>query len=386
MTDKKLLSIVIPSRNRQKYAIHCIKSILTINDDRIEVVVHDNSDTNELEQLVNEQIKDERLIYKYDSTPMSTVHNFNKAMEYVNGEYLCFIGDDDGVNPEIVEAADWAKKNNIDAVTSKNRIGYLWPNEKRKGKQSIHPFYGKIKNVNIEHELKKFLKDGGVYYLKYDLPKVYHGIVKKECFDKVDNTIHTYFGGLSADIFASISLSLVSKNIVSIDYPLTIAGSSAASEQTHRTEEAKHLKLKNAPHFRARGPYKWSDNVPSVYSGASIWAESNINALETFERHDLIKQINKSKLAAHIVLLSPHYKKNIVKYLKNNKISLFKYQINKQIVIFSNFIYRIYNRFKKILFGRQSEYFYDIKTIIDAVNVFEKYRKRKNVNISDYIS
>ncbi len=37
------------------------------------------------------------------------VDNFNSAMEAVAAEYVCFIGDDDGINPELLDAAQWAR-------------------------------------------------------------------------------------------------------------------------------------------------------------------------------------------------------------------------------------------------------------------------------------
>ena len=46
-----LLSIVVPTRNRQFYAIQTIKQILSIADKSIQVVVSDNSDDNSLKEI-----------------------------------------------------------------------------------------------------------------------------------------------------------------------------------------------------------------------------------------------------------------------------------------------------------------------------------------------
>ncbi|MGQ7871155.1 glycosyltransferase family 2 protein [Sunxiuqinia sp. sy24] len=389
MTDKKLISIIIPSRNRQKYAIHCIKSILAIDNHKLEVVVHDNSDTDELKQWIEKDIIDNRLIYRYDPTPMSTIHNFNKAMELVNAEYICFIGDDDGVTPEIVEAAEWAKVNNIDAIVEKTRIDYIWPNVNRTGEQSIYPFSGSIKSVDVNTELMKFLKDGGIYYLKYDLPKVYHGVVKKESFDKIKNITGSYFGGLSADIYASICLSLVVQKAIVIDYPLTIAGSSLESQQTHQTERAKKLPLQNAPHFRARGNYVWSDRVPFVYSGATIWAESSIKALEAFGRIDLINKVDKFKLAAHIILKSPHYEKTILNNFVNHedkfkvKFKFYRVKISTQV---KSIIQKIGNRIKRKLNGKAIIKYNNVLTIREAVDYSKNYMKSNDISLNKILS
>jgi len=390
MKDKPILSIVIPSRNRQKYAIPCIQSILAIRWDKIEIIVQDNSDTNELEQYIKNNIKDNRLVYLYDSTPMSTVHNFNKAMESVSGEYICFIGDDDGVNPEIVDAVIWAKNNDLDAIVGTTMIDYYWPDDKRKGKQIIPLFTGKIRRVNIESELNRFLISGGAFYLNYSLPRIYHGVVRKKCFDKVKEEIGFYFGGLSVDIFSSIALSLVAKNVFSIDYPLTIAGSSAASEKTHRTKEAKKLDLRDAPHFREIGAYTWSEFVPAVYSRVTIWAESSIKVLETFSRTDLIKKIDKFKLAVLISLDEPHHEKYLLKeYLHEEDCILIKFRYNytKFNILFSKLVRKFIRKISIFIYSKHvfNKKITNVNSIENAIDNFKIYSLKYSVNISKYL-
>lgn len=386
--ERPILSIVIPSRNRAKYAISCIQSILGIKDNRIEIVVHDNSDTNELEQFITKNINDKRLIYCYDSTLMSTVDNFNNAMNYVHGEYICFIGDDDGINPEIIDAAIWAKKKNIDVLVSKILMGYNWPNDSHSGNFHIYPFSGRWISVNVENELKGFLSDGGVHYLEYNLPKIYHGVVRKECFDKVKDKIGYYFGGLSVDIFSSIAISLVAQNVVAIDYPLTIAGSSPASNQTHRTEEAKKIDLKNAPHLRGMRNYVWSERVPSVYAVATIWAESGIKALEEFKREDLLKIVDKFKLTALVAIDSPQHEKTILhSFLTKNSspIITLKYNYIKSIIRLCAIVKKIVNRVGKIIGLRKTSFFTNVVTISDASRLFQNFLIEKSLNIKKYL-
>ena len=60
----KLLSILIPTRNRQKYCIGAIKEILSIGSERIEICVQDNSDDNSLEYEIK-AIGSSSVIYNY---------------------------------------------------------------------------------------------------------------------------------------------------------------------------------------------------------------------------------------------------------------------------------------------------------------------------------
>ncbi|MEG2541541.1 MAG: glycosyltransferase, partial [Clostridia bacterium] len=94
---KKILSIIIPTKNRQEYCIAAIKHIceLSVRTD-FEIVIQDNSDDDSLRQAVA-SIGDKRVIYNYHGGVLSFVDNFSEGFEHSCGEYVCYIGDDDTV-------------------------------------------------------------------------------------------------------------------------------------------------------------------------------------------------------------------------------------------------------------------------------------------------
>lgn len=69
---------------------------------------------------------DPRLVYRHAGARLSITDNHNAAMA-LSGEYVCLIGDDDGVNPEIIDAVRWAKANGVDALTPRIVANYCWP-------------------------------------------------------------------------------------------------------------------------------------------------------------------------------------------------------------------------------------------------------------------
>jgi glycosyltransferase involved in cell wall biosynthesis len=302
-----LLSIVIASRNRVPCAISAIQSILEIPDPRLELVVQDNSDSRELESYVHDNIEDNRLRYRYTPPPFSSIDNFNAAVELATGEYVCLIGDDDGVNPEILEAAAWAKANDLDALTSRNMLIYRWPNtgisstlftKVKGGELFISKFTGEIYEVAVKHEVSKLVRNGGVYYLSFHLPKLYHGLVRLSCMDDIQRKIGAYFGGLSPDIFSAMAISEVANRVMFIDYPLTIPGACRAALNTH---SGGIRRLEKAPHFRDRGEYRWCELVPRVYTTETIWVDSGVAALRAMGRDDLVQELNLPKLAAYCI-------------------------------------------------------------------------------------
>ena len=102
MKRNPVLSILIPTRNREDYAVQVIQHVLKINDSRFELVIYNNSDTNRLETLLSDNLKDARIKYYYNCDVLSFVENFSLGISKCEGEYLTIIGDDDGINSSMV--------------------------------------------------------------------------------------------------------------------------------------------------------------------------------------------------------------------------------------------------------------------------------------------
>lgn len=303
-----VLSIVIPTRNRANYAIATIKSILSISSPRLELVIQDSSDTRGLEDLINLNISDSRLRYNYSQPPVSAVANFNIAASLATGEYVCFIGDDDGVNPEIMQAAVWAKANDLDALRPNVIASYFWPDinshaglEKHAGKLFILNFTGKVTFPDADIEARKCVHNAGLTYLDTDLPKIYHGIIRKKCLDQVKNLTGEYFKGLSPDIFGALAASNFVTRMSVIDYPLIISGTSFFSGAGDSAAGKHKGRLEDAPQLRDRNDYQWDELIPRFYSVQTIWAETAVVALRETNRLDLLKKFNLPLLYAQCV-------------------------------------------------------------------------------------
>jgi len=101
MNNNYLLSIIIPTRNRQKYCKAAVSQILDHHWDNVEVCVQDNSEDDSLREWVN-SLHTDKVVYNYHPGTLSFVDNFSEAVSLAHGDYLCMIGDDDGVLPSIL--------------------------------------------------------------------------------------------------------------------------------------------------------------------------------------------------------------------------------------------------------------------------------------------
>ncbi|MCL0034118.1 glycosyltransferase [Thermodesulfovibrionales bacterium] len=427
MQEQKLplLSIIIPTRNRQKYAISAITSILSISAPDLELVVHDNSDSRDLEEYIRNNINDTRLRYNYTSSPSSMVDNWNTAVRLASGKYLCLIGDDDGVNPEIIEATRWADMNDVEALKPTISANYLWPesgvpstfctNVSPNGVFTIGPFSGKVIRPDPEVEMRKLVRSGGWRYLETEIPRLYHGIVKRKCLNDLREKTGAFFGGLSPDIFAALAVANFTKNVISIDYPLTIAGvskssgsaQSARGEHVGNLEDATDLRryvrmkivatgehvgnIGDTPHSQYRGTYKWAEIIPRFHSVPTSWADSAVAALKALGRDDLLRDFNVPLLAAYCIAAHPKYRHIILRDMYKS----FRIMNKNQLVGTLQFCYsllsgpgwalfkRITNRGRIILLGDKTVRINDVKDIVAATDILTHYLRENGKKFSD---
>ena len=312
---KPLFSIIIPTRNRSEYAISAIESVLKIDSTLFELVIQDNSDDDVLEEYLLLNISDTRLRYNHTKTKLDVIANFNASLNIASGEYFTFIGDDDGVNPEIIDAVAWMKKNNIDSLTPSLIADYMWPdirmkyyNNRFSGILRVKTFTGEIATFDAEDGMRESARKAFQNLVfATNLPKIYYGIVRRDCMDKVLSKANTYFPGVSPDMAGAMSVACYVDKTFSIDYPLFVPGSSAKSTAGLGAEKKHHGRLEDQPHLPAGCWDNWPDNVPKYFAVQTVWAQSGLAALSATERNDILELFNTPFLYAKCIVFNPQF-------------------------------------------------------------------------------
>lgn len=284
--DMFLLSVIIPTRNRQRYAASSIRQVMAATSPDIEVVVQDNSDVPSLQTDLTKLLRDEpRVSYEHRDGRLSFSDNFDLAVRRARGAYVAVIGDDDGVLPILEETARWAHRHRIHAVTPALSGVYYWPGSVSGSRAHLDSSLvvslskPRARLVDPRRSLRRLFARGAVDYLSLPMVKAYHGLVSRELLDEVNLRTDRYFSGLSPDIYASVALSLVTDQVLVINWPLTLPGVCATSGSADSASGRHTGKLSDAPHFRGNADYVWSARVPPVYCVETIWAETALNAL-----------------------------------------------------------------------------------------------------------
>lgn len=324
---KYILSIIIPTKNRQKYCLAAISQILSLNLSEIEICIQDNSDTDILRNEIS-SIASENIVYNYHEGVLSFVDNFSEAVTLSHGEYLCMIGDDDGILPSIMDMVRFMKGKGIDSLIPSLGAVYYWPSDNpivangEKGVLTLSYLRSKARYTNSKKALFKLLKGAVQNYTSLDMPRLYHGIVKKTCLEDIKEQTGKYFDGLTPDIYMAVALSFVCKKTLRIDTPISISGICPTSG-SNDSATGKHTgKLEDAPHFRGHTDYHWDEHIPAFYSVDTIWAETLMQALTMFKRDDLKSKFNMPLFEIICLKKYPEYENIIKEHAKKEFVSI----------------------------------------------------------------
>ena len=387
MNNKPLLSILIPTKNREESAQKVIHYVLGINDNRLEIVVQDNSDTDILKNLLSDCLSDQRLKYFYNNDILSFVDNFSFGIDKCNGEYVTIIGDDDWINPLIIEIADLAYKNGIKAITPSLPVIYYWPlsgvnSEKGKGRLTIQDISCKVKFCKPQNEIINLLRNGCLNYLSFNLVKAYHGLIRKSILDEIKDRTGNFIGGLSPDIYLSVAASLIVEKVLVIDYPLTISGICKRSGSADSATGRHTGNLDQAPHFRGHNNYEWSNRVPLFYSVETIWADSALAAIKDLKFTNLIKHFNLNVLSVYCLKSYPQFKTFIFENLTRT-FNISKRSISMDFHLLNGFIYGPFfilaRKIKNRLLGKNIVSIYqDVPDIEKASEIIQENIENNN--------
>ncbi len=370
------LSIIIPTKNRQEYCEKVIEQILSLNLCGVQLVIQDNSDDGSILKGKIDALSHADVLYNYHAGELSFVDNFSEAVSLASGEYLCMIGDDDGVLPTIMPVLDMAIKGGYDAVIPGLNAVYSWPMENpffkgaEKGYLCLSYIKNKQQNVDCKKGLKGLLATGGQRYQELDIPRIYHGLVKRSCVEKIKEKTGHYFGGLTPDIYVAAALCFTCEKVCRLSYPVTVSGICPRSGSSDSATGKHTGKLADAPHFRGHESYEWDKKIPYIYTVESIWAETTVKALLDFDAAEAYEQFSVAALDALCLCKYPQFKEELCAHAKEHGLNPRKLALKGKRDKRAAFIKRVVRR----LFRKKGEVkkYYEVTDISLAATITER--------------
>ena len=372
-----LLSLVIPTKNRYETLIPLIESMLEINSNELEIVVQDNSSDNSLFcSHFDLEIRDKKILYNYTNETLSAIENCDKAVKLATGKFICFIGDDDGVSKKIIACCEWMNRDGIESVIFERAI-YTWPNVEHffkinntmNGKLIIPKFKGTVVKIDVQKEIIKVAKSGA--QRMFNSPRLYHGIIQKDCLDKMYKDLLTYFPGSVPDMSNLVGLTSYVDSHYFVDLPLIITGQSSKSMSGKNSNRKHQGEIISEISLPSNTSGKWNKKIPFYWSGPTIWAQAALEAANTTNQKQFINNFNYPIVYAYcFAFSSSNYYPRIIKIIFS-QYTLFK-SMFITIKVFISFIkisvLRMQIIISKILFPINSSTHQDIKSVINEID------------------
>lgn len=315
--SRPILSIVIPTRNRAEYAVHAAATGLSLPGRDIEVLLHDNGEDDALERWAS-GCPDPRLRHVRNRARLSMRGNYEAAIAASRGEYVSVIGDDDGVLPQLEEAARWAKARAIDILLPSDPCHYVWPDLRMRrrggmeaGQLKVGAYSGEYRVESPQEQLSRALESG--FQKFHRLPRLYYGLASRSALDRVRGRTGFYVPSLSPDMACAVALALLGEPIHYLDFPLFLPGSSGRSN-AGLSGLGRHIGfLENQKHLSSDELAGWCVQVPRFYSVQTIWAQAGLETLAACGRSDLGALFNVPDFFAECLFVHWRYSDRILR-------------------------------------------------------------------------
>jgi len=227
-----MLSICIPTRNRQAYAMSAVREMISSERQDFEVVLADNSDdAAPLAEFVA-NCADRRIkLLPPQTQVLSMQANWERIVPETSGEWISYIGDDDYLDPELCEVIRVTKMivPNVDALTW-GRLHFIWPDARTGPETTKLPNGSHLIGIKKEDMIRKLF----FWEEASDRPKcpfgVYHGAVKRTLLEDIRNTFSgRYFGHPIVDYDNICRTLMVANNFVYFERPMSVFGACKTS-------------------------------------------------------------------------------------------------------------------------------------------------------------
>ncbi|NQW46233.1 MAG: glycosyltransferase family 2 protein [Planctomycetes bacterium] len=218
-------SIVVPTRQRPHTLHYTLATILNQDHDSFEVIVADNASSSETRAVV-EAINSPKIRYVRSDSPLTIAANWIRGLAATRGEWITYLGDDDGLMPSALRDVDA-----IIATHAVESIGYYpglyaWPCADDTGEANLLQLLisDNVQVMAARDALSAMMQTPG----SWSIPMLYHGWISRTLLNRAAAAGDIFVGNYP-DTFAGILLAAHTDCFVTVEAPLSISGYSATS-------------------------------------------------------------------------------------------------------------------------------------------------------------
>jgi hypothetical protein len=217
-------SIVLPTLRRPDTLEHSLQTALRQPRDDVEIVVQNNGDDADSRRLV-EGLGDARARHFATDSVLAMGDNWERALGNSRGEWVTFVGDDDGLLPDACAVlANLGGLDDYELLTWTPPM-YLWPeyqdSRRRNRLEARVEFDPVATRVRSPAFLERFYRFDEHFSR---LPMIYNSFVRRSLIERVVERHGRYFLGSVPDITSGIVNAAACDVFVRLTRPLSVWG------------------------------------------------------------------------------------------------------------------------------------------------------------------
>lgn len=226
-SDPIFFNLIVPTRNRADTLYFCLQSLLSQNYPHFRVIVSDNCSTDDTQEMVL-GFKDNRLHYVSTGRSLSMRENWEFALTHVDGGWITFIGDDDGLIPNaLARVAEVIRHTNVSAVTS-SWCRYTWPSDDLVHAEKLILPLTRGVEIRKSDIWRRRVMSGIWRYI--ELPYIYTGgFVDYSVIKKALAVRPKFFNSMTPDVYSAIAVSFLVSEYAYMRDPIALRGTSSHS-------------------------------------------------------------------------------------------------------------------------------------------------------------
>lgn len=224
-------SIVLPTRNRPHLLRYALRSALDQNFGDYEVVVSDNSSSEETAELVNE-LGDPRVRYFRTDGVLAMPDSWEFALRRARGEWVTFLCDDDAATPDLLSTVAASLTRQPTRLVVWGRAGYFhdtWVVPERRNIGKVPYLTGRIRSfpaIDIQRELFSLRQDSPFGLVR---PLFLNSFARSDLIEEVTASYGRIFGAPCPDYACAPKLLSLAGTYTYIDRCLAVNGGAGES-------------------------------------------------------------------------------------------------------------------------------------------------------------
>ena len=143
-------SILIPSKNGEKYIENCIRSVLDQNFTDYEIIIGNNNNNEKFNVIISKYSSNKKIIIVNHHSDIAVTDNWQSCLLMATGDYVIMLGDDDCLLQDSLKTInDVIISNNNPECLSFNGISFYSNNSLENIK------FGSYKNIFFDYQEKQ---------------------------------------------------------------------------------------------------------------------------------------------------------------------------------------------------------------------------------------